>query len=207
MKEPWLPNRAGFNTDPGGYSMSAWIRWAFLQEYAGLAVDPQKPPSSDDLKSPTLWLSHSVALTEAAVTLLRIEPTFEHMPPEMRGVCDTQYCAVALMLVGYSLEVCLKAMVLMRTGTEAYTGTEKEYQHHKLAQLANFIPDLSGQDKAILELLTHFSTWAGRYPDPGTKRNHLHDEVFQLSEQNRISAKDLFLLAAKVQGHVRELID
>ena len=207
MKEPWLPNRKGFGEDPGGYAMLAWMKWACLQEHAGLAIDPQKPPTSDDLKSPTLWLSHSMALTEAAVTLLRVEPPFEHLPPEIRGVCDTQYCAVALMLVGYSLEVCLKAMVIIRDGSESYASDEKEYQHHKLAQLASFIPDLSEKDKAILELLTHFSTWAGRYPDPGTRRIQFHEQVFQISESNQISAKELFLLASRVQKHVQTLID
>lgn len=207
MKEPWLPHRKGFGEDPGGYAMLAWMKWAYLQEHAGLAIDPQKPPTSDDLKSPILWLSHSIALSEAAVTLLRIEPTFEHLLPEMRGVSDTQYCAVGLMLVGYSLEVCLKAMVIIRDGRESYTSDERSFQHHKLAELATFIPDLSEKDKAILELLTHFSTWAGRYPDPGTRRIQSHEQVFQISESNQISAKELFLLASRVQKHVQTLID
>lgn len=187
--------------------MLAWMKWACLQENAGLPVDPQKPPTSANLKSPILWLSHSIALSEAAVTLLRIEPTFEHLLPEMRGVCDTQYCAVGLMLVGYSLEVCLKAMVIIRDGPESYASDEKAFQHHKLAELASFIPGLSEKDKAILELLTHFSTWAGRYPDPGTRRIQFHEQVFQISETNQISAKELFLLASRVQRHVQTLID
>lgn len=206
MTKPWLPDRAGFAKDPGGYSMLAWMKWASVQQHAGIPVDPQKPPTIANLKDPVLWLSHSEALTEAAIALVRHEPEFANMPPEIRGVCDSQYCAVSLMLVGYSLEVCLKAMVIIREGIDAYICAEKDYKHHKLAKLASFIPDLTNKDKAILELLTHFVSWAGRYPDPGSGRANWNAEIFDIAEKNRISAKELFLLAAKVQSHVRHLI-
>jgi len=207
MTEPWEINREGFPQDPAGYAMLGWTKWAMLQENHGLPIDPEKLPSSKDLKSPMLWLSHSVALTEAALVLLRVEPGFENMPSDLRGIADTQYCAVALMLVGYSLEVCLKAMLILQKGTETYIESEKVYQHHQLTRLADFIFDLTTKDKAILALLTHFTSWAGRYPDPGTKRHQWHEEVFRIADKNRVAAKDLFKLAAKVQGHIRKLID
>lgn len=207
MKDPRAPDRAGFGHDPGGYASLAWMKWAIAQDLAGIPTDPEKPPSAADLKSPVLWLAHAHALSEAAITLVRHEPEFKLMPKDIRGVCDSQYCAVALMLVGYSLEVCLKAMVIMREGVDAYTAMEKDYKHHRLSKLASFIPDLSAKDHAILEMLTHFVTWAGRYPDPGSGRVQHTEEVCRLSEAHRISAHDLFEVSSRVMSYVKRLVD
>jgi hypothetical protein len=207
MTDPRAPNRAGFAQDPGSYASLAWMKWAIAQDLAGIPTDPEKPPSAMDLKNPVLWLAQAHALSEAAVTLIRREPEFGLMPHEIRGVCDSQYCAVALMLVGYSLEVCLKAMVIIREGVEAYTSMEKDYKHHRLSKLASFIPDLSTKDHAILEMLTHFVTWAGRYPDPGSGRVKNTEEIYTLSEAHEISARDLFELSGRVMSYVKRLVD
>jgi hypothetical protein len=207
MFNPMLPNREMFSQDPGGYSSSAWMRWAMLAAAQGSTVDPAQPPTSKDLKSPILWLAQAEAMTQAAMVLIKTEPTFKDMPPEIRGICDTQYCAVVLMLVGYSLEVCLKAMVILQGGIDAYSEAEREYQHHDLKKLAKFIRNLDAKDLAILDLLTHFVYWAGRYPDPGRKGIDKHEKIFELSEKNQISGPDLFALSAKVMGHVRTLVN
>ncbi len=206
MFDPTAPNRKMFAQDPGTYSRSAWIRWAMLAAVHGGEVDPFKPPTSDDLKNPILWLTQAEAMTQAAAQLLKHEPSFSNMPANVRGICDTQYCAVALMLVGYSLEVCLKAMIIIRGGVDTYTLEEQQYQHHKLGTLAEFIDGLDAKDIAILDLLTHFVYWAGRYPDPGRKHIEKHEKIFEISEENQISANDLFKLAAKVMSHIRSIV-
>jgi len=96
------------------------------------------------------------------------------------------------MLVGYSLEVCLKAMILLRLGVDEFTKQEKSHFHHNLEELSNFIPNLSEKDKAILNGLSHFVVWAGRYPDPGSKRVGNAVDVFDISEKYEITGKDLF---------------
>jgi len=111
------------------------------------------------------------------------------------------------MIIGYSLEVCLKAMILLRIGAEEFTKQEKEHFHHKLEELANFIPDLGKKDKAILKGLSHFVVWAGRYPDPGSRRLNNAVDVFELSERHQISAKDLFALSARVMKHVQKVVN
>ena len=78
---------------------------------------------------------------------------------------------------------------------------EKKNQHHRLQELANFVPDLSAKDKAILRLLTHFVYWAGRYPDPGSGKESQAEDIFTLSEKHKISAKDLFVLSSKIMKH------
>lgn len=204
-----LANRNQFERDPGGYSRSAWQRWAMLMAVNGGDVDPTMPPTSDDLKDPVLWIAQAEAMTQAASVLIRQEPAFDNMPIEIRGICDTQYCAVALMLVGYSLEVCLKAMLILKDGVSAYAEAEatRKYKHHDLKKLADFMPPLSGKEQAILDLLTHFVYWAGRYPDPGRKDINKHEAVFELSETHQISAHDLFKLATKVMRHLKTLVD
>jgi hypothetical protein len=207
MVEVLRPDRSGFDRDPFGYSALAGQKWAMAQALAGLPIDPRVPPAKQDLKSPLLWLGHAHALSEAALAVLRHEPAWETMPFDARGICDSQYCAVALMLVGYSLEVCLKGMSILRLGVEAFTEEERDYWHHNLEQLAEFIPDLDERSRAILRLLTHFTTWAGRYPDPGASRHTHLESIFALSEHHKLAAKDLFALSARVMRHASVVID
>jgi hypothetical protein len=144
-------------------------------------------------------------MSQAAEIVLRNDPTLHTMPDSIKGACDCQYRAVGLMLVGYSLEICLKAMLIIIKGVEAYSAEEKKYRHHRLEELADFIPGLDGRDIAILRGLTHFTTWAGRYPDPGSGLEDHAEEIFAVSEGYRVAAKDLFGLAARVMGHARHV--
>jgi hypothetical protein len=200
------PNRSGFEADPFGYAGLAWTRWAIAQNVAGFDIDPEKPPTSQDLKSPILWLSHAHALSEAAVNVIRGEPNLAHLPIFTKGVCHSQYFAAGLMLVGYSLEICLKGMLILRKGIDAYTAEERAHKHHDLVRLAEFVPDLDEKDRATLKLLTYYLVWAGRYPDPGSGREEQSQDIFALSERHQISGKDLFALATRVMGHVRTVV-
>jgi hypothetical protein len=202
-----LPNRDEFGKDPFGYSALAWHRWCAASTLGGYPQDMSRPPTSEDLKNPVLWLTQAHAMTEAAVILVRNEPNLSHMPDLLKGMCDSQYCAVALMLVGYSLEICLKAMLIMKKGIEIYKAEEKKHQHHRLDKLAEFVPDLNSKDKVILQILTHFVVWAGRYPDPGSGREDNAEDIFRLSEKHRIAAKDLFKLAGRVMGHAKQVTE
>lgn len=199
------PNREKFAADPIGYSASAWQCWGLAQTIAGFPVDIDRAPTVADLKDPVLWLCHAHALSQSAVILLRNTPNLELLPELSRGVCDRQYCAVALMLVSYSLEVCLKGMLILQKGVDQYLQQEKSYQHHRLVDLADFVPDMSTKDKAILKALSHFSYWAGRYPDPGAKRIDSAEDIFDLSEENQITAHELFDLSARVMKHARSM--
>lgn len=202
-----LPDRENFGRDPFGYSALAWHRWCAASTLAGFPVNMLRTPTSDDLKNPVLWLTQAHAMTEAAVVLIRNEPNLSHLPNYLKGQCDSQYCAVALMLVGYSLEICLKGMLIIKKGIEVYKAEERKHQHHRLQKLAEFIPDLSEKDIATLQVLSHFVSWAGRYPDPGSGREDNAEEIFKLSEKHKIAAKDLFKLAARVMGHVKKVTE
>lgn len=197
------PARKAFAADPFGYSALAWHKWGTELTKAGFSVDPRAFPASRDLKNPILWLAHASALSEAAVTLARTVPSWAHMPVTARGMCDSQFCAVALMLVGYSLEVCLKAMLLIKLGEVAYEARERQFRHHRLEELAEFVPDMTPKDKAILKLLTHFTVWAGRYPDPGPKFEADAKQIFELSEREQISGGEVFSLAARIMNHAQ----
>ena len=195
------PCKEGFERDPFGYGALAWHKWAIAQEMAGYFVDLEAGPTEEDLKSPVLWLSHAHAMSEAARVLLQGAPNLETIPENIRGACHCQYHAVALMLVGYSLEICLKAMLIVKNGVAAYQAKEKKHQHHNLGTLASFIPGLTAKDQATLQALSHFIRWAGRYPDPGFGKLSHAKEIFTLSEGHEISAKELFRLAARIIAH------
>ena len=201
------PDRKQFGSDPFGYSALAWHRWGTVQTIAGFPTEPKLAATSAELKNPILWLTQATALSEAAVVLLAKEPSWEHMPLSARSMCDSQYCAAALMLVGYSLEVCLKGMQIVRKGVDAYSDEERRFLHHRLEELAELVPNLSEKDQAILRLLTHFVTWAGRYPDPGKKFESSAAEIFDLAELHQVSGNDLFALAARVMKHMHVIVN
>ena len=201
------PSTDAFASDPFGYSALGWHKWGMAQTLAGFSVDLPKGPTSEDLKSPVLWLSHAHAMAEAARAVLQGTPNLELLPDPVRGVTHCQYHAVALMLVGYSLEICLKAMLIIKKGVAAYHAEEKKHYHHSLEKLAEFVPGLSEKDKAILSGLSHFVRWAGRYPDPGFGKEGHAEEIFKLSERHQIAAKEVFKLAAHVMGYSREVVE
>ena len=202
-----MPNRDKFASDPFGYSALTLQRWAIIQEMAGFPPSASNALNADDLKSPVLWLTHARALSDAALVVLKATPDFADLPTSTKGICDGQYCAVGLMLVGYSLEVCLKGMLIVAKGVDGYRLEEKKHFNHQLVRLSEFIPNLSKKDKAILLVLTHFVVWAGRYPDPGSGKESNVEEIFSLSEAHRISARDLFDLAGRVMGHVSTVVN
>lgn len=201
------PNPKGFDQDPIGYSALAWHKWGMAQTMAGIDVDISKPPVAEDLKSPVLWMTQAHALSEAAVNVLRGEPNLDNLTIYTKGVCHCQYHAVALMLVGLSLEISLKAMLIVKEGIKEFTEKEKKRRHHRLPELGEFIPDLTKKDKAILECLTHYIYWAGKYPDPGSGREGDAVSVFEISEEHEISAKQLFQLASRVMAYTEVVVN
>ena len=207
LEKSVAPNPKGFDVDPFGYSALAWHKWGMAQTMAGFPVDISKPPTPEDLKSPILWITQAHALSEAAVNVLRSEPNLEHLTIYTKGVCHCQYHAVALMLVGLSLETSLKAMLIVKEGIEKFTSKERQRRHHRLHELSDFIPDLNDKDKAILECLTHFIYWAGKYPDPGSGRGKDAVSVYEISEKHEISAKQLFDLASRVMSYAETVVD
>ncbi|WP_460060412.1 hypothetical protein [Pseudomonas sp. S2_A05] len=145
-------------------------------------------------------------MPEAASAVLLKEQSFAEMPLFVRAVCESQYCAIALMLIGYSLEVSLKAMIIVENGIESYTQMGKKTMHHRLDDLASSLPDLSKKDKAILLGLSHFVSWAGRYPDPGTGKEHKLDEIFDLGEKHQVTAFDLFNMSSRLMRHAQTVV-
>lgn len=97
-------------------------------------------------------------------------------------------------------------MLIIKKGVRQYSEDEKSHRHHRLEELADFVPDLSPKDLAILRTLSHFVVWAGRYPDPGSGQAEKIEEIFSSSERYQICARDLFTLAGRVMGHAKHVI-
>jgi hypothetical protein len=151
-------------------------------------------------------MTHARALSEAAINAFKAQPDLSRIPQELRGVCDSQYCAVVLMLVGYSLEVALKAMLIMKNGIAAYSEQENQFLHHDLERLAEFVPGLTKKDQAILRNLKEFVLWAGRYPDPGKGNVRPAVAIYDEAEKHKITASDMFGLAGRVMQHANVVV-
>lgn len=202
-----MPDRKSFEADPFGYSALGRFRWGIVAKLAGFSVDMSKPATTDELKNPLLWMTQAEALTQAAVLIIRSEPNFENMPVYVRGICHGQFYAAGLMLIGYSLEICLKAMLIIKLGISTYTEEEKRYRHHRLHKLVDFIPDLDEKDMATLELLTHYIYWAGRYPDPGYGKEDDAEIIFTLSEKHQITVQNLIDLATRIMKYINTVLE
>ena len=180
-----------FNSDPFGYCSTVWHEWNCVQERAGFSISFPKSPTSEELKNPIFWICQSKSLSESAKILIRTEPDFSAMPATMYSICHRQYLASSLMLMGYSLEVLFKALSIQQLGIEAYTKKERKYFSHRLTWLVGQHTEINSQERAVLECLTHFIYWAGRYPDHGTGEESKLEDIFLISEGNKISMKEL----------------
>ncbi len=200
FEEHICPNKKHFEEDPFGYSLLALKKWRAIQILNGdSSVDYEKSPEKEELKSPILWMSQSLALIKAAETLLLNDPNFNLVKNDfMKGIPHCQYYATVLMLVGYSLEVTLKNILIMNDGVEKYISNERKHRTHDLEKLADFVPNLGEKDKSILNALSRFTIWAGRYPDPGFGKGALYNEIPNVTEKYQICAKDIFQLATRI---------
>jgi len=210
MIQQLQPSREEFSGDPFGYSANAWTQWVIAAQLhnTGHHLDLEKP-SSEDLKQPFLWLSQSKALTVAAISVIESDEKFEEYEPFLRGIADSQLKAVGLMLFGFSLEVSLKGMIIIKEGTNVYLEREKAKKTftHNLVNLAKFIPELTDKDKAILKQFTQFLVWAGRYPDPGFNRMDNVEDIHKTSEQYEITMRDALDLVDKIMKHVTVVME
>ncbi|WP_409322653.1 hypothetical protein [Pseudomonas putida] len=206
-RNPLPAGRETFAQDPFAHSAIGAMKWESACLFAGAPIDPSVTPLTEQLKNPVLWMTQAHAMSAAAEAVLLKQQDFAEMPLHVREVCESQYCAVAMMLIGYSLEISLKAMIIVQEGIEGYTQLGRKTQHHRLEDLASFIPDLSKKDKAILRGLSHFVSWAGRYPDPGAGKEHKLEEIFDLGEKHQVTASDLFKVAGRVMQYAQTVVN
>lgn len=202
------PKRDQFQVDPFSYGALAWHRLETAKMKVDCSYTPKDFPSSTDLKDPILWFSQVAALEAAACAIFKAMPDWQQIPvlAAGRGMCDSQFCAVGLMLLGYSLEVCLKAVTIVKKDVVAYTDEEKRFKHHQLDRLAQDVISLTDRDKAILRNLSHFTMWAGRYPDPGSGNEAKFEEIFRLAETNQLTLKDVLALTKKITDAARTIV-
>lgn len=111
------------------------------------------------------------------------------------------------MLVGYGLETSLKGMMILRNQFDLSAKGNSGVYHHDLERLAEFVPDLSSKDKAILRSLRRYLEWAGRYPSPKLGREAEVPEFSDTSEQFQIRGMDVIELARRVMGHARVVVE
>lgn len=199
------PDRRSFGSDPFGYSACALDTWRLLQNINGFERDMEQPPTREELNSPVLWLCQARALSEAASAVIKNQPNF-YKDDAFHSICDSQYCAAGLMLIGYSLEICLKGTLIVKEGLDAYLENEEKRQHHRLEKLSDYMPNLNKKDVVILRTLSDFTTWAGRYPTPKPGKEGQREQIFQQSLAHKITTQDLFDLSAKVMRYSVEIM-
>jgi len=90
-------------------------------------------------------------------------------PDEVNSLGDAGQGGVALMLLGFAIENICKAILVGRNSSlvDGDAGLNESLQTHDLKELATKCGQPLDTDEAqVLELLSEFSIWAGRYPIP-----------------------------------------
>ena len=196
-----------FGSSPFGYSLGAYTTWIQILDNKGIE-HPYKLDEIDkySLKNTVLWSSQASALGQAGISLIKENPDLSGVPNDTKELYLRQYCGVGLMLVGYSMELTLKTIILVKEGKEKYIDEHEHKVGHNLNKLEDYILDLTKKQKNILNILKFYVKWAGRYPDPGTgKESQLH-EINNLCDKYEITAGDLFTLCQKISEFLNHVI-
>jgi hypothetical protein len=92
--------------------------------------------------------------------------------------------AVQLMLSGFAFENIIKAIMVARGLPAVAAGrlTGRYLGAHKLASLAGNIGPVTADEKIMLDWLSTFARWAGRYPIPLTE-GELIESLWQIEWQ------------------------
>ncbi|MGO4894210.1 hypothetical protein [Flavobacterium sp. W21_SRS_FM6] len=201
-----LLEKKKFSKDPFRYCLTAWHEWSNIQAANCLDYVAELNPTSNELKDPILWLCQAKALSVAAVTLTKSDPDFSSMPSSLISILHRQYFSGALLLVGYSVEVLFKALAINKLGIERYTEKERSYHNHKLTWLVEQHIPVNKKESAVLECLSHFIYWAGKYPDHGKGYEIKAQNVFDLCENNQITYEDIFKTCDRLFNEAARII-
>jgi hypothetical protein len=115
---------------------------------------------------PVAWKANAMSLNRAyeelkRVALADVKAMFDDVEPAGPSIT-----ASVLMLGGFAVENLLKGMAAKRKKIPIVKGKPK-FVHHGLIALARDAEvDLSADEEVLLQRLTEFIMWAGRYPAP-----------------------------------------
>ena len=136
-----------------------------------------------EIRNPRVWVDKSQLLKSSADSLFEealvyqnkvyaSEKAYLNAPRE--EVLKSHYTTISMMLYGYSLECVLKAILLYKHRENSneelrrYFKHDLEWLHTKVAEEVSpkYFSDVTDEDTYLLDRLTTFSIWSGRYPIP-----------------------------------------
>ncbi|USX21716.1 hypothetical protein NHH82_06020 [Oxalobacteraceae bacterium OTU3REALA1] len=115
---------------------------------------------------PVAWKANAMSLNRAfeeltTVSLADVKAMFDDVEPAGPSIT-----ASVLMLGGFVVENLLKGLAAKKKKIPIVKGRPK-FVHHGLVALAlDAEVDLSAEEEVLLQRLTEFIMWAGRYPAP-----------------------------------------
>ena len=121
---------------------------------------------------------------------------------------DTRIKAASLMLLGMSVEVILKGIIYfakkynpeLLARWDVSDNNQELLFKHDLLKLSDSLAPLDQRTLTMLEVLTQFITWSGRYPSP--KKKYVNKDVCQL---RRFASIDPPMSYAEIKERVRDI--
>jgi hypothetical protein len=148
---------------------------------------------------PILWkykareLAHAAEVlheraTQATDTLHREQPASGSLEAS-RLIADTSMYSVAYMLAGLAIENAMKGVLIDQLGIDDPSDARvkdditRAHDLTNLAQKYDFLPELIGPNRRLLEKLHVFVMWLGRYPRPKKSNNYMK-EMLSISQND-----------------------
>lgn len=140
-----------------------------------------------EIREPRVWVDKAQLLKSSADFLFDEALVYQnkvyasektYFDASHEEVLKSHYLTVSMMLYGYSLECELKAILAYKHKEDSNEEVIKRYFKHDLEWLhtkvteevsPKYFVDVTVEDTYLLDRLTTFSTWAGRYPVPKKK--------------------------------------
>ncbi len=163
-----------------------------------------------DAKEELYWIYSAGSLWRSALILLEKEKGRKHIS----GIVEPHLIHVAIMLCGYALENLIKG-ALVCTGKVLDKNGNFCHASHDLQKLFRKLEfELSEKEIQILNIITYYVLWLGRYPIPKKSEDSIDGVLQQCGRKHKknsagkwvIDADSEFIIEPDVFGVTRNLL-
>ena len=123
----------------------------------------------------SLLRAYRILMAQSKIDVAEAEVGLQKMSTEMAAAneivpeaYDASVAAQAWMLAGFSIEVSLKGLIVLKANQTP--GTTLRFSHDLIELARDADVPLSREEQVLCDVLTEITVWRGRYPIPMEKR-------------------------------------